>query len=61
MTLAMLLQFFDFEQDQNYELKILQTLTIKPDGLKMRAKLRKWVGGVDRLQQVLLGDQGSQY
>lgn len=57
MTLAMLLQFFEFEQVGNYELKILQTLTIKPDGLKMKAKLRKWVGGVDKLPQVLLGNK----
>ncbi|KAF0328285.1 Bifunctional cytochrome P450/NADPH--P450 reductase [Colletotrichum asianum] len=41
MAMAMLLQHFDFEMDDpNYKLKILQTLTIKPDGFRMKARLR---------------------
>ncbi|KAI8299109.1 Bifunctional cytochrome P450/NADPH--P450 reductase [Colletotrichum sp. SAR11_240] len=41
MVMAMLLQHFDFEMDDpNYKLKVLQTLTIKPDGFRMKARLR---------------------
>ncbi|KAI8268527.1 Bifunctional cytochrome P450/NADPH--P450 reductase [Colletotrichum sp. SAR11_239] len=41
MAMAMLLQHFDFEMDDpNYKLKVLQTLTIKPDGFRMKARLR---------------------
>lgn len=37
----MLFQNFDFElEDPEYELQIVRTLTLKPGGLKMRAKLR---------------------
>ncbi|KAJ3962157.1 hypothetical protein N0V92_001079 [Colletotrichum tropicale] len=41
MAMAMLLQHFDFEMDDpKYKLKVLQTLTIKPDGFRMKARLR---------------------
>ncbi|KAJ5007892.1 Bifunctional cytochrome P450/NADPH--P450 reductase [Colletotrichum sp. SAR 10_66] len=40
-AMAMLLQHFDFEMDDpNYKLKVLQTLTIKPEGFRMKARLR---------------------
>lgn len=39
--MATIIQLFDLEMDDpNYDLKIIQTLTIKPDNFKMRAKLR---------------------
>ncbi|KAF4827867.1 Bifunctional cytochrome P450/NADPH--P450 reductase [Colletotrichum tropicale] len=41
MAMVMLLQHFDFEMDDpNYKLKVLQTLTIKPDGFRIKARLR---------------------
>ena len=41
MALALLLQSFNFTlDDPSYELKVKQTLTIKPDGFYMRATLR---------------------
>ncbi|KAK0712315.1 cytochrome P450 [Apiosordaria backusii] len=41
VIMAMLLQNFDFEMtDPTYELKIKETLTTKPDGFEMKAKLR---------------------
>ncbi|KAI8237343.1 Bifunctional cytochrome P450/NADPH--P450 reductase [Colletotrichum sp. SAR 10_86] len=40
-AMAMLLQHFDFEMDDpNYKLKVLQTLTIKPEDFRMKARLR---------------------
>jgi cytochrome P450/NADPH-cytochrome P450 reductase len=42
LVLALLLQRFDFSmEDTNYKLRIKQTLTIKPDGFGVRAKLRE--------------------
>jgi cytochrome P450/NADPH-cytochrome P450 reductase len=42
LVLALLLQRFDFSmEDTNYKLRIKQTLTIKPDGFRVRAKLRE--------------------
>ena len=41
LALAMILQHFDLEAaDPAYKLKIKETLTIKPEGFKMRARLR---------------------
>ncbi|KAK4202781.1 putative bifunctional cytochrome P450 E-class, group I:NADPH-P450 reductase [Triangularia verruculosa] len=41
IIMAMLLQNFDFEMtDPSYKLKIKETLTTKPDGFEMKAKLR---------------------
>ncbi|KAK4180904.1 putative bifunctional cytochrome P450 E-class, group I:NADPH-P450 reductase [Triangularia setosa] len=41
VIIAMLLQNFDFElTDPSYELRIKETLTTKPDGFEMKAKLR---------------------
>lgn len=42
LVLSMMLQRFDFElDDPDYALRIQETLTIKPDGLLIRAKARK--------------------
>lgn len=39
--MAILLQHFDFEMDDpSYTLRVQQTLTLKPGGFKMRARLR---------------------
>ncbi|KAK5991521.1 hypothetical protein PT974_09805 [Cladobotryum mycophilum] len=55
LVIAMLLQNFDFElTDPDYELKIKQTLTIKPDDLYMHVKLRDHVDAVS-LSRVLHG------
>ena len=41
-TIAIILQNFDlFKADPTYKLKIIQSLTIKPDGFKIRVKLRE--------------------
>lgn len=41
VIMAMLVQNFDFEMsDPSYELKIKETLTTKPEGFEMKAKLR---------------------
>ncbi|THC91963.1 hypothetical protein EYZ11_008579 [Aspergillus tanneri] len=45
LLVAMLLQNFNFQMDDpSYDLRLKQTLTIKPDGFHMRAALR---GGLD--------------
>jgi len=55
MVMAMLLQNFDFQlDDPGYKLQIKQTLTIKPDNLKMRATLRHKMEAKD-LEHVLRG------
>ncbi|KGP72812.1 bifunctional cytochrome P450/NADPH--P450 reductase [Pontibacillus yanchengensis] len=41
LVLGMLLQNFEFVDHTNYELKIKETLTLKPDGLTMQVKPRK--------------------
>jgi cytochrome P450/NADPH-cytochrome P450 reductase len=41
LALAMLLQRFDISLSGDYELSIKETLTLKPQGLMMRKKLRK--------------------
>ncbi|KAI9154817.1 Bifunctional cytochrome P450/NADPH--P450 reductase [Paramyrothecium foliicola] len=41
LVVAMLLQNFDFELEPGYELKIHQTLTVKPKNMHMRATLRE--------------------
>ncbi len=40
LVLGMLLQRFDFIDQLNYQLKIKETLTIKPDGLQIGVRLR---------------------
>jgi cytochrome P450/NADPH-cytochrome P450 reductase len=40
LVLAMLLQRFDFIDERNYQLKIKESLTIKPDGLLIGVRLR---------------------
>ena len=48
MVMAMLLQNFNFQlDDPSYTLRIKQTLTIKPLGLKMRATLRHGMNATD--------------
>jgi cytochrome P450/NADPH-cytochrome P450 reductase len=41
LVLAMMLQRFDLSEVGPYQLKIKETLTMKPDGLRMRARIRK--------------------
>ncbi len=40
LVLAMILQRFDLFDHKNYELKIKETLSLKPDGFTMKVKLR---------------------
>ncbi|KAH7318103.1 cytochrome P450 [Stachybotrys elegans] len=40
LVMAMLLQNFDFELEGGYQFDIHQTITIKPKGLRMKARLR---------------------
>lgn len=55
MMLAMLLQFFNFRlDDPSYQLKLRQTLTVKPKGFYMHAKLRDGIE-VGTLQRSLAG------
>lgn len=59
MVTAMLLQNFDFQlDDPAYKLRIKQTLTIKPAGLKMCATLRHKMDAVD-LERHLRGALSS--
>ena len=59
LVLAMILQNFDLEMaDRNYKLKIKETLTLKPDGFKMRAKLRHCTDATD-LATVLQSDTSA--
>lgn len=47
MVTALLLQNFNFRlDDPNYEIKIKQTLTVKPDELYMRASLREGITAI---------------
>jgi cytochrome P450 / NADPH-cytochrome P450 reductase len=49
LVLAMMLQRFDFVlDDPSYTLRIHETLTIKPDGLRIRAKARQQPGSLVR-------------
>ena len=41
MVMGMILQRFHLFDHTNYELKIKESLSIKPDGFKMKVKLRK--------------------
>lgn len=41
LVLAMILQRFDLYDHENYDLKIKETLSLKPDGFRIRAKLRE--------------------
>jgi cytochrome P450/NADPH-cytochrome P450 reductase len=55
MVMAMLLQNFSFQlDDPSYNLRIKQTLTIKPLGLKMRSTLRHGMNATD-LERFLHG------
>jgi cytochrome P450/NADPH-cytochrome P450 reductase len=55
MVMAMLLQNFNFQLDDPlYNLRIKQTLTIKPLGLKMRSSLRHGMNATD-LERFLHG------
>ena len=60
MALAMVLQNFDLRLvDPSYELRIKQTLTIKPDGLKIHAIPRRDNSG-GQLEKRLYGGVGKQ-
>ncbi len=49
LVLAMMLQRFDFVlDDPSYTLKIRETLTLKPEGLRIRAKARRTAGSLLR-------------
>ncbi|WP_377890463.1 bifunctional cytochrome P450/NADPH--P450 reductase [Alkalihalobacillus sp. R86527] len=41
LVLGMVVQHFDFIDHDNYELDVKETLTLKPDGFKMKVKQRK--------------------
>jgi cytochrome P450/NADPH-cytochrome P450 reductase len=41
LALALLLKHFEFEDYQNYQLKIMETLTIKPLGFRLRVHPRR--------------------
>ena len=41
LGLGMILQRFELIDHTDYELKIKESLSIKPDGFKMKVKLRK--------------------
>ncbi len=43
LVLAMLLQRFELSQPQPYKLHVKETLTLKPEGLTVRARLRKTI------------------
>jgi cytochrome P450/NADPH-cytochrome P450 reductase len=56
----MLLQNFDFELvDPTYRLRIKQTLTIKPDGFTMRARLRNNIEVIDLERKLFAGSLSS--
>lgn len=53
LIVAMLLQNFTFEMaDPSYKLKIKETLTVKPDNFKMKAKLRHGGSATDFQRQL---------
>ncbi|KAE8351236.1 cytochrome P450 [Aspergillus coremiiformis] len=60
LVVAMLLQSFNFQNDNlDYELRIKQTLTIKPDGFQMKATLRR---GLDAAKLAsLLNSNGDSF
>ena len=60
LVLALLLQSFDLSMDDpSYQLRIKQTLTIKPDGFRMRARLReKWAAVRERALVAPVGRGG---
>lgn len=41
LVLGMILQYFDLEDHANYQLKIKESLTLKPDGFTIRVRPRK--------------------
>ena len=60
MVTALLLQNFNLRlDDPNYEMKIKQTLTVKPDELYMRASLREGITAT-KLQEFLTTPKGAQ-
>ncbi|KAI9663870.1 MAG: hypothetical protein M1821_007360 [Bathelium mastoideum] len=60
MTTALLLQNFNFRlDDPNYEIKIKQTLTLKPDEFYMRASLREGITAT-KLQESLTAPKDAQ-
>lgn len=60
LATALILQNFDVTlDDPTYEMKVVQTLTIKPKDFYMRAKLRPGITAT-HLQQVLMATPGSE-
>ena len=56
MALALILQNFNLRMDDSsYQLKIKQTLTIKPDGFHMRATLRDGIDAVNLEKKMFAG------
>lgn len=40
LVLGLVLKYFEFVDDQNYELKVKETLTLKPDGFRIKVRSR---------------------
>ena len=60
MCIAMLLQNFNFRlDDPAYEMKIKQTLTLKPEGFYMRATLREGISAVSLQTSLLSSSEGA--
>lgn len=54
LALAMMLQNFDiFMDDSDYNLQLKETLTVKPDGFRIRTKLRSHRGNATELARLL--------
>ncbi|MGW5716909.1 cytochrome P450 [Amycolatopsis sp. NPDC003865] len=50
LALGMVLQRYDFEIDPSYELKIVESLTLKPSGFTLRPRVRAAAGNVGALR-----------
>lgn len=50
LALGMVLQRYDFEVDPGYELKIVESLTLKPSGFTLRPRVRATAGNVGALR-----------
>ncbi|WP_176736405.1 cytochrome P450 [Oligoflexus tunisiensis] len=49
LALALLLKHFEFEDYQNYELRIMENLTIKPQGFRLRVHPRRFSTRIPRI------------
>ena len=50
LALGTVLQRYDFEIDPGYELKIVESLTLKPSGFTLRPRVRATTGNVGALR-----------